>query len=173
MHVLHRCGLPLVLLVLVGVWGAWMNKACAFKPLRQPYWTQAENPGVALELAASADDVNRVLGDPSSGDRKENRDTAIRLQKFDFVFIPLYVLLFSARPLPTAGWPVPALSSVQFLVDQGRVSERSLADDEAKMYEARVYFNSFYGEEDVRIRVDLELKEFDRVPSPGSSIAWH
>jgi predicted nucleotidyltransferase component of viral defense system len=54
-------------------------------------------------------------------------------------------------------------------VDQGRVSERSLADDEAKIYEARVYFKSFYGEEDVRIRVDLDVKEFDRLFLPLQS----
>src|SRR5579862_9916195 len=48
-------------------------------------------------------------------------------------------------------------SRIEFLVDQSRVSERSLADDEAKMYEARVYFKSFYGEEDVRIRVDFDV----------------
>ena len=60
-------------------------------------------------------------------------------------------------------------SGVEFLVDQSRVSERSLADDEAKIYEARVYFKSFYGEEDVRIRVDLDVKEFDRLFLPIQS----
>lgn len=57
-------------------------------------------------------------------------------------------------------------SGVEFLVDQSRVSERSLADDEVKLYEARVYFKSFYGEEHVRIRVDLDVKEFDRLFLP-------
>lgn len=60
-------------------------------------------------------------------------------------------------------------SGIDFLVDQSRVSERSLADDEAKIYEARVYFKSFYGEEDVRIRVDLDVKEFDRLFLPIQS----
>ena len=60
-------------------------------------------------------------------------------------------------------------SGVEFLVDQSRVSERSLADDEARIYEARVYFKSFYGEEDVRIRVDLDVKEFDRLFLPIQS----
>ena len=60
-------------------------------------------------------------------------------------------------------------SGVEFLVDQSRVSERSLADEEAKIYEARVYFKSFYGEEDVRIRVDLDVKEFDRLFLPTQS----
>jgi len=60
-------------------------------------------------------------------------------------------------------------SGVEFLVDQSRVSERSLADDEVKIYEARVYFKSFYGEEDVRIRVDLDVKEFDRLFLPIQS----
>ncbi len=60
-------------------------------------------------------------------------------------------------------------SGVEFLVDQSRVSERSLADDEAKIFEARVYFKSFYGEEDLRIRVDLDVKEFDRLFLPIQS----
>ena len=60
-------------------------------------------------------------------------------------------------------------SGVEFLGDQSRVCERSLADDEAKIYEARVYFKSFYGEEDVRIRVDLDVKEFDRLFLPIQS----
>src|SRR5713226_6266297 len=38
-------------------------------------------------------------------------------------------------------------SGVQFLVDESRVAERRLADNESKIYEARVYFKSFYGEE--------------------------
>jgi predicted nucleotidyltransferase component of viral defense system len=57
-------------------------------------------------------------------------------------------------------------SGVEFLVDESRISERSMADSESKMYEARVYFKSFYGEEDVRIRVDLDVKEFDRLFLP-------
>lgn len=60
-------------------------------------------------------------------------------------------------------------SGVTFLVDESRISERSLADDEAKIYDARVYFKSFYGEEDVRIRVDLDVKEFDRLFLPVQS----
>jgi predicted nucleotidyltransferase component of viral defense system len=46
-------------------------------------------------------------------------------------------------------------SGVEFLIDQSRVSKRSSADDEAKMYEARVYFKSFYGEEDLRKTCEL------------------
>jgi predicted nucleotidyltransferase component of viral defense system len=60
-------------------------------------------------------------------------------------------------------------SGVEFLVDESRISERSLADDEAKIYDARVYFKSFYGEEDVRIRVDLDVKELDRLYLPVQS----
>jgi hypothetical protein len=34
------------------------------------------------------------------------------------------------------------------------------------MIEARVYFKSFYGEGDARIRVDLDVKEYDRIFLP-------
>jgi predicted nucleotidyltransferase component of viral defense system len=57
-------------------------------------------------------------------------------------------------------------SGVEFLVDESRVTERSLADSESRIYEARIYFKSFYGEEDVRIRVDLDVKEYDRLFLP-------
>src|SRR5207249_11988610 len=53
-------------------------------------------------------------------------------------------------------------SGVEFLIDDSRVSEKRLADAEARIYEARVYFKSFYGEEDARIRVDVEVIEYDR-----------
>ena len=60
-------------------------------------------------------------------------------------------------------------SGVRFLIDESRISERSVADDEARIYDARVYFKSFYGEEDVRIRVDFDVKEFDRLFLPAQS----
>jgi predicted nucleotidyltransferase component of viral defense system len=60
-------------------------------------------------------------------------------------------------------------SGVVFLVDESRISERSVADEEAKIYDARIYFKSFYGEEDVRIRVDLDVKELDQLFLPIQS----
>ena len=57
-------------------------------------------------------------------------------------------------------------SGVEFLIDDSRVSEKRLADNESRIYEARVYFKSFYGEEDVRIRVDIDVKEYDRIFLP-------
>jgi predicted nucleotidyltransferase component of viral defense system len=57
-------------------------------------------------------------------------------------------------------------SGVHFLVDDSRVTARTSVDGESEIYEARVYFKSFYGEEDVRIRVDLDIKEYDRIFLP-------
>jgi predicted nucleotidyltransferase component of viral defense system len=57
-------------------------------------------------------------------------------------------------------------SGVEFLIDDSRVSEKRLADNESRIYEARIYFKSFYGEEDARIRVNLDVKEYDRVFLP-------
>ena len=57
-------------------------------------------------------------------------------------------------------------SGVEFLIDESRVSEKRLADAESRIYEARVYFKSFYGEEDARIRVDLDVKEYDQIFLP-------
>ena len=57
-------------------------------------------------------------------------------------------------------------SGVEFLLDESRVSEKRLADSETRIYEARVYFKSFYGEEDARIRINLDVKEYDRIFLP-------
>ncbi|HXJ10988.1 MAG TPA: nucleotidyl transferase AbiEii/AbiGii toxin family protein [Candidatus Limnocylindrales bacterium] len=57
-------------------------------------------------------------------------------------------------------------SGVEFLIDDSRVLEKNLADSESHIYEARLYFKSFYGEEDARIRVDLDVKEYDRIFLP-------
>jgi predicted nucleotidyltransferase component of viral defense system len=57
-------------------------------------------------------------------------------------------------------------SGVEFLIDDSQVSEKRLADSESRIYEARIYFKSFYGEEDARIRVNLDVKEYDRLFLP-------
>jgi predicted nucleotidyltransferase component of viral defense system len=57
-------------------------------------------------------------------------------------------------------------SGVEFLVDESRLSEKRLVDSDSRIYEARVYFKSFYGEEDARIRIDLDVKEYDRIFLP-------
>lgn len=57
-------------------------------------------------------------------------------------------------------------SGVEFLVDQNRIGARSLAGEESIFYEARVYFKSFYGEEDLTLKVKLDVQEFDRIFLP-------
>lgn len=57
-------------------------------------------------------------------------------------------------------------SGVEFLVDDSRVAQRRSADSESTIYDARVYFKSFYAEEDFRIKVDLDVKEYDRLFLP-------
>ena len=57
-------------------------------------------------------------------------------------------------------------SGIEFLIDDSRVSEKRLVDSESHIYEARIYFKSFYAEEDLRIRIDLDVKEFDQIFLP-------
>ena len=68
--------------------------------------------------------------------------------------------------LKQAGAYARERSGVEFLIDDSRVSEKRLVDAESRFYEARVYFKSFYGEEEARIRVDLDVKEYDRIFLP-------
>lgn len=57
-------------------------------------------------------------------------------------------------------------SGVNFFTEQNRVLAKKGATDESNFYEARVYFRSFYGEENFTIKVKLDVKEFDRIILP-------
>jgi predicted nucleotidyltransferase component of viral defense system len=57
-------------------------------------------------------------------------------------------------------------SGVDFLVDSSRIGARHVAEEESKLYEARVYFKGFYGEEDITLKVKLDVKEYDRIFLP-------
>jgi predicted nucleotidyltransferase component of viral defense system len=58
-------------------------------------------------------------------------------------------------------------SGVEFLIDESRVGEKRMADSEIRMFEARVYFQSFYSDdEDLRLKVSLDVKEFDTIFLP-------
>jgi len=60
-----------------------------------------------------------------------------------------------------------ARSEIEFLVDESRVAEKKMSDGDSRMFEARVYFRSFYGDdEDLRLRVNLDVKEFDSIFLP-------
>jgi len=58
------------------------------------------------------------------------------------------------------------LSGVRFLPDDSRIGQRDFADEDSKLYEARVYFKSFYGEENIIIKVKLDIKEYDKIFLP-------
>ena len=60
-------------------------------------------------------------------------------------------------------------SGVEFLVDQSRIASRDSAQEDAVFYDARIYFKSFYGEENVTIKVELDVKEYDQIILPIQS----
>lgn len=61
-------------------------------------------------------------------------------------------------------------SGVQFFTDRTKIDEVHLArpdrSDDIQMYQARVYFRSFYGEETITLKVKLDVKEFDLILLP-------
>lgn len=57
-------------------------------------------------------------------------------------------------------------SGVQFLTDQNRIGSRNSIKEESVFYDARVYFKSFYGDENVTIKVELDIKEYDKILLP-------
>lgn len=59
-----------------------------------------------------------------------------------------------------------SMSGVAFGLEDTRVESRIMTGEEGLLYEARVYFKSFYGDDKVTIRVDLDVKEFDRIILP-------
>ena len=59
-----------------------------------------------------------------------------------------------------------ASSGVEFHIDQSRIGTRSFAEKDTTLYEARIYFKSFYGEEKITLKAKLDVKEFDRIFLP-------
>src|SRR3954451_9981311 len=88
--------IPILLLILIALWGARLNKAARFQMPPKPIWPYADNPGLALELADSGLFVDALLGEKTTRVGIANREATARLQKLDFVFIVLYVLFFIA-----------------------------------------------------------------------------
>jgi predicted nucleotidyltransferase component of viral defense system len=85
---------------------------------------------------------------------------------------------FSARqaiPLPTLESElrevcnfVATQTGVQF-IDKMVVREKELAIPEIEALEARLYFKSFYGEENLSLRTQLDITQFDRIYLPVQS----
>jgi predicted nucleotidyltransferase component of viral defense system len=57
-------------------------------------------------------------------------------------------------------------SGVDFSVRAPLTQTRSMADGEARLHEGRVYFRSFYGEEELTIKAELDVAEFDTILLP-------
>ena len=98
--------IPLVILAALAIVGAKLKAKGQFILPPSPYWPDAEDPGLAMELASSAADVNRLLGTSDTKAGKANRHTIVAIQKLDRFFIPLYVLFFIyvASRFPALGW---------------------------------------------------------------------
>jgi predicted nucleotidyltransferase component of viral defense system len=62
-----------------------------------------------------------------------------------------------------------AQSGIQFLIDDSSVKKKRV-DASMSAFEARVYFQSFYGEQqDLRLRVTVDVKEFEAIYLPVQS----
>jgi len=109
MHCLFSL-LPLILLLVAGGWGALLKNKCKFKPAKHRLLPYSKNQGLALELAPCAEFVEVILGGKDTEAGRENHDTAIRFQNYDFVFIPLYVLFFVVT-----AWVLRGVSSATML----------------------------------------------------------
>jgi hypothetical protein len=66
---------------------------------------------LALELADSLEFVAGILGRPETRLGSENRKAAVRLQRLDFIFIPLYAAFFTGVALELGSWAA-ALSAI-------------------------------------------------------------
>jgi predicted nucleotidyltransferase component of viral defense system len=62
-------------------------------------------------------------------------------------------------------------SGVQFAIDETRVIHKPMFDREQRqVFEARLYFNSFYKKEEVIIKVQLDVTTFDKILLPPQTI---
>jgi len=95
---------PAAALIVLAAWGARIRTKCKFKLPCDPIWPFAANPGLALELADSAQFVDGVLGRADTPKGGENRRAAVLFQHLDFVFIPLYAIFFMVAAWVVGGW---------------------------------------------------------------------
>lgn len=57
-------------------------------------------------------------------------------------------------------------SGVEFLPDESRIGIRETAKESERFYEVRVYFKSFYGKEELTLKVELDVTEYDKIFLP-------
>ena len=58
---------------------------------------------------------------------------------------------------------------IEFRPNESRVRLKRLVETDLQVYEARVYFKSFYAEENITLKVSLDVTEFDRIYLPVQS----
>lgn len=61
---------------------------------------------------------------------------------------------------------VQCSTQVIFDKERNRVNEERQIDSQRKVYEAKLYFKGFYGEEKITIKIPLDVTQFDRVYLP-------
>ena len=107
--------IPLIILLALVIVGARIKAKSKFLLPVEPHWPDAENPGLAMELARP-EDVDRILGTGDTKVGSANRHTAIEIQKLDRIFVPLYVGLFVAVALrfPGIGWQLGVIVAAVF-----------------------------------------------------------
>jgi hypothetical protein len=88
--------IPLVLLIAVAIQRARLQSKGKFRLLRHPLWPQAEDPGLAMQLAPSAAFMDELLGEAETETGNFNRATLIAVQRADYLFIQLYTLFLLA-----------------------------------------------------------------------------
>jgi predicted nucleotidyltransferase component of viral defense system len=57
-------------------------------------------------------------------------------------------------------------TGVKFDIGENKVGLKRGSDEERKVYEAKVYFDGFYGEQECTIKVKMDVQEFDRIFLP-------
>lgn len=112
---------PLLLLLVLAVFGILFSALCKFVTPEDPFWPYAEKPGLALELANSLEFVDKVLGKESDDIGPANRKAARRFQFLDLPFIVFYVAFFLSIPWARSGfsrgWIVVALAVATGILD--------------------------------------------------------
>jgi predicted nucleotidyltransferase component of viral defense system len=61
---------------------------------------------------------------------------------------------------------VGANTGVKFDIGESKVGLKRGSDEDRKVYEAKVYFDGFYGEQECTIKVKMDVQEFDRIFLP-------
>jgi len=115
---------------------------------------------------ASSDLKNKLILKGGNSFRKAYFEHARFSNDLDFSTLSEVDPILMASEINKVCKYVSDKTGIKFALDHNKVDLKRGADEDNKIYEAKVYFKGFYGDEHYNLKVKMDVKEFDRIFLP-------